>query len=302
MNNEIVTDYLRSISKTPLLKAREEADLAEQMVTGRRKIAKTVKSKKSLKNLMSLVPSIEDEERDSIGQLISNPTDDNIKLLRQYIIHLDFDIISKYCGTNPKLSTQLNLVSGARDKLINSNLRLVVSVAKQYTGLGLDFMDLIQEGNIGLIKAVDKFDPKRETRLSTLATWWIRQAVIRSLSNKSRTIRIPVHMIDAMNRAYRVLNTKLDRAPTPVEMKKELKMANLSTAHIKEIMELMAGPVSLQTPLSGEEESTYETYLSDNKELIDGILETNSTHQSILESISQSAPREEKILRLKIGV
>ena len=305
MNDDVVTGYLKSISHISLLKRDEELALAEQMIEGRRKIAQSVKSQRSLDRLYEFVASIDEEDEEeaaSIQGLIQKPTKDNLKMLREYVVHMNFDVLKQYCAGSPRLEKYLRMVSSARDKLINSNLRLVISVAKQYTKNGLPFIDLIQEGNIGLIKAVDKYDPSRETKLSTVATWWIRQAVIRSLSNKARTIRIPVHMIDTMNKAYRTLTERLDRAPTPYEMHEELGSPNMDVPQIKEIMDLMVGPVSLNTPLNAEENATYETFLPDRRELIDEVLEKRSVHERILEIMEDLSPREEKVLRLKIGL
>lgn len=302
MDDETITKYLQSIARVPMLSREDELKWGYQMVEGRKKITKTIKSKKSLHLLMSLAPAIDEEEQESVVALIRNPTVDNVKLLKEYMVHIDYDILKNYCKENPKLLPILNQVKIARDMLINSNLRLAVSVAKQYTNSGMAFIDLIQEANIGLIKAIDKFDPYRESKLSTLATWWIRQAVIRSLSNKSRTIRIPVHMVDAMNRSYKKLSDLLGRTPTPEEMLAELKMPNLDIAQVKEIMDLMVGPVPLHSPIRDGEDTTYEAFLADDKELFDDILARTDIRKKLLKIISDLPSREEKIIRLKIGL
>ena len=235
-----------------------------------------------------------------------SPTSDTLKLRKEYVTFVDFDVLVKYCNSIPKLLPLLASVRKARDILISSNLRLVVSVAKQYTNVGMAFLDLIEEGNIGLIKAVDKFNPHRESKLSTLATWWIRQAVIRSLSNKSRTIRVPVHMVDAVNRAYKKISALHGRAPTPVEMLKELNMPNLDLNQVTEIMSVMAGPVSMHTVVgySGGEDSseiTYENFLRDTAEDIDKVLADKDFKAKLLSVISELSPREQKIIRMKLS-
>lgn len=312
MNNHedaaTITHYLQSIAKVPLLSRPDELKYGYQMVEGRKKIAEAVgKSKKSLALLDKLVSESiddEDEEKPVILELIRNPNKDNLKLLKEYVTHIDFGVLVKYCEHAAQAKSDLGSIRRARDILVNSNLRLVVSVAKQYTNAGLPFLDLIEEGNIGLIKAIDKFDPYRESKLSTLATWWIRQAVIRSLSNKSRVIRVPVHMVDAMNRAYKKLTEHSLRSPTPEEMMKELNMPNLDLNQVKEIMDIMVGPVALQTPVGSDDngETTYESFLKDKTEAFDITLADADLKQKLLALLAELSPREEKIFRLKTGI
>lgn len=301
-----VTFYLQSLAKIPMLSRADELKYGFQMLDGRKKIASTF-SKKNLKVLAALVEEMDegDEERESLLALIKDPTPDNMKLLKEYLVHVDFDVLSRYCETVPKYKAMLSVIKAARDILINSNLRLVISVAKQYTNAGMEFEDLIQEGNVGLIKAVDKFDPRMESKLGTLATWWIRQGVIRSLSNKSRTIRVPVHVVDAFSRIYKRLSEKFGRMPTPEEMFKELDMPNLTLNMVADTMSVMAGPIALQTPVGNSEDGegtiTYENFLKDNKELVEIALSDKMFKNKLLELISTLSPREQKIIRLKIG-
>lgn len=303
-DDNVITQYLQSIGGIPLLTREQELDWGFKMVEGRKKIANVVGSKKSLRALREVLDKFEEEEQPAIESLLENPTQDNITLLREYVLNSDFDVLSKLAGDNKNLSKTVATIRKARRILINSNLRLVISVAKKYTKAGMPFSDLIQEGNIGLIKAVDRFDPYRESKLSTLATWWIRQAIIRSLSNKSREIRIPVHMVDAMNRAYKKLTQKFSRTPTPEEMQKELDI-QMSVQQVKEVMDIMVGPVSLQKPIKSDAEgemSTYETFLKSEEELIDQKLVDSNFRKKLLESFQTLSPREEKIIRLKIGM
>lgn len=304
-DSDIIGQYLKSIGKVPLLSRQDELMWGKQMIDGKKKIAQMIKSKRQIQMLISLLgEDVEEEEKTALAELVKDPSKENIALLREYIVHLDFDILKKFAASYKSLGAHIASTEKARDVLVSSNLRLVVSIAKQYANAGLTFIDLIQEGNIGLIKAVDKFDPYRVSKLSTLATWWIRQAVIRSLSNKSRQIRIPVHMVDALSRSYKALMARFDRPPTPAEMLKELKMPNLSEIEVKEMMDVMSGPIPIHTPVgSGDDgESTYENFIKDKKELADVTIENNDTRKKLLIAMSVLSPREEKIIRLKIGM
>lgn len=303
MSNDGVTAYLSSISKMPLLTREKEISYGIQMVEGRKKIAETISSPYSLKKLLSCIDTLNDDERFICEGLIKNQ---KIKPLRTYLLQIDFDVLVRFCSSSKKMIKMLGKVKSAREILINSNLRLVVSIAKLYVhpNTGMSFMDLIQEGNIGLIKAVDKFDPYRESKLGTLATWWIRQAIIRSLSNKSRIIRVPVHMVDDMNRSYKKLSEKLKRIPTPEEMKVELKLP-LTVPEIKEIMDIMVGPVSMHASMGGKKDThetiTYESSMKDPHILADEYVGDEDFKKAVLKGFMELSPREEKILRLKVS-
>ena len=253
---------------------------------------------KELEGIEDMEVSKEELEDLSIPEGIS--TDDHVKMYLKEIGRVDL------LSAEEETELARRMAEGdeeAKKKLAEANLRLVVSIAKRYVGRGMMFLDLIQEGNLGLIRAVDKFDYEKGYKFSTYATWWIRQAITRAIADQARTIRIPVHMVETINKLVRVsrqLVQELGREPTPEELAKGL---NMSVEKVREISKISQEPVSLETPIGEEEDSHLGDFIPDDdapapSEAASYVL----LKEQLVDVLQTLTPREAKVLKLRFGL
>lgn len=258
--------YLKEIGKVPLLSADEEIELAQNMEDG------AVATEK-INVLKGRLDGASEEEKAEIKQEIKT------------------------------LQRDVDKGADAKKRLAEANLRLVVSIAKRYVGRGMLFLDLIQEGNLGLIKAVEKFDYKKGYKFSTYATWWIRQAITRAIADQARTIRIPVHMVETINKLTRVsrqLLQELGREPSPEEIAKEM---NMPVERVREILKISQEPVSLETPIGEEEDSHLGDFIKDDNVPVPADAAAFTLLKEQLEEVLGTlTEREQKVLTLRFGL
>ena len=211
--------------------------------------------------------------------------------------------ISEVKDINRRMSIGEARARRAKKEMVEANLRLVISIAKKYTNRGLQFLDLIQEGNIGLMKAVDKFEYRRGYKFSTYATWWIRQAITRSIADQARTIRIPVHMIETINkivRTSRQMLHEIGREPTPEELAEKLAMP---LEKVRKVLKIAKEPISLETPIGDEEDSHLGDFIEDKNAIIpvDAAIQAN-LKETVTRVLASLTPREERVLRMRFGI
>ena len=258
--------YLKEIGKVPLLSADEEIELAQNMEDG------AVATEK-INVLKGRLDGASEEEKAEIKEEIKT------------------------------LQRDVDKGADAKKRLAEANLRLVVSIAKRYVGRGMLFLDLIQEGNLGLIKAVEKFDYKKGYKFSTYATWWIRQAITRAIADQARTIRIPVHMVETINKLIRVsrqLLQELGREPSPEEIAKEMSMP---VDRVREILKISQEPVSLETPIGEEEDSHLGDFIKDDNVPVPADAAAFTLLKEQLEEVLGTlTEREQKVLTLRFGL
>ena len=258
--------YLKEIGKVPLLSADEEIELAQNMEDGAVAIEK-------INVLKGRLDGASEEEKAEIKEEIKT------------------------------LQRDVDKGADAKKRLAEANLRLVVSIAKRYVGRGMLFLDLIQEGNLGLIKAVEKFDYKKGCKFSTYATWWIRQAITRAIADQARTIRIPVHMVETINKLIRVsrqLLQELGREPSPEEIAKEM---NMPVERVREILKISQEPVSLETPIGEEEDSHLGDFIKDDNVPVPADAAAFTLLKEQLEEVLGTlTEREQKVLTLRFGL
>lgn len=260
--------YLKEIGKVPLLSAEEEIDLAQKMETGAVAHEKIIILRGRREK-----PETTDEEKREINEEIN------------------------------RLILEQDHGEDAKKRLAEANLRLVVSIAKRYVGRGMLFLDLIQEGNLGLIKAVEKFDYRKGYKFSTYATWWIRQAITRAIADQARTIRIPVHMVETINKLIRVsrqLLQELGREPSPEEIAAQM---NMPVERVREILKISQEPVSLETPIGEEEDSHLGDFIQDDNVPVPADAAAFTLLKEQLgEVLGTLTEREQKVLTLRFGL
>ena len=268
------------------------------------------------KGIVAMVPE-SDTEDDIILDVEDEPTEEELENIEMAVpdgvsIEDPVRMYLKEIGKVPLLSAEEEIElakkmeqgdENAKKRLAEANLRLVVSIAKRYVGRGMLFLDLIQEGNLGLIKAVEKFDYRKGYKFSTYATWWIRQAITRAIADQARTIRIPVHMVETINKLIRVsrqLLQELGREPTPEEIAEEMDMP---VDRVREILKISQEPVSLETPIGEEEDSHLGDFIQDDNVPVpaDAAAFTLLKEQ-LVEVLSTLTDREQKVLRLRFGL
>ena len=254
-------------------------------------------------NGLEIVDSIDKDDKSIYKSIGDIPVDDPVKM---YLKDIGAPLGAPLLTSEDEAELAKRILDGdeeAKKKLTEANLRLVVSIAKRYVGRGMLFLDLIQEGNLGLMKAVEKFDYTKGFKFSTYATWWIRQAITRAIADQARTIRIPVHMVETINRqvrAQRQLLQELGREPTPEEI---ADFMGISPEKVVEIQKIAQDPVSLETPIGEEEDSHLVDFIEDTKATPPSdVAAQTMLREQLIAALHKLTPREEKVIRLRYGL
>ena len=282
--DDLVKVYLKEIGRVPLLSSDEEIQLALDILAGGEAQEKRTAQ-------FPEICRIEADQSLSVVERKEQMEQARAALTREQLAELG------------RLDTTARRGERAKQRLSEANLRLVVSIAKRYVGRGMQFLDLIQEGNLGLIKAVEKFDHTKGFKFSTYATWWIRQAITRAIADQARTIRIPVHMVETINKVKKVSSQLLHQnghEPTADEISDALEMP---VEKVREIMRVAQEPVSLETPIGEEEDSHLGDFIPDEDAPVPAEAASHTLLKEQLSSVlSTLTPREEKVLRLRFGL
>ncbi len=298
--NDPVRMYLKEIGKVPLLNAAQEVDLARRIEAGEFSTELlpvfdngSKVDQKKLRRVVEAVVDIREHQEEKFGKVEGIGRERVLRSWRSRNREQLVDFLRKV-----ERDGQL-----AKKKLIEANLRLVVSIAKRYVGRGMLFLDLIQEGNLGLIRAVEKFDYSKGYKFSTYATWWIRQAITRAIADQARTIRIPVHMVETINKLVRVqrqLLQDLGREPLPEEIGKQM---GIPADKVREILKVSQEPVSLETPIGEEEDSHLGDFIEDSDAVVPIDAASFILLQEQLESVLHTlSEREKKVIQLRFGL
>ncbi len=298
--NDPVRMYLKEIGKVPLLNAAQEVDLARRIEAGEfaSELTREIEAEdrvdpKKLRRVVDRVIQIREHQLEKFGKVEGIGRDHVTKSWKPKGRDELLDFLRRV-----ERDGQL-----AKKKLIEANLRLVVSIAKRYVGRGMLFLDLIQEGNLGLIRAVEKFDYDKGFKFSTYATWWIRQAITRAIADQARTIRIPVHMVETINKLVRVqrqLLQDLGREPLPEEIGRVM---GIGADKVREILKVSQEPVSLETPIGEEEDSHLGDFIEDAEAVVPVDAASFILLQEQLESVLHTlSEREKKVIQLRFGL
>ncbi len=322
--NDPVRIYLREMGTVPLLTREGEVDIAKRIERGQRRVLKALsRSPIVIRQILAIAEDLKRGVRPIKGIVVFDEEEMTEEVLQNRVKDAThrIDELQKHYKRASQLAARLPTIPAkkkareyrrcrcgldreqAKHELIEANLRLVVSIAKKYANRGLQFLDLIQEGNVGLMKGVDKFDYRRGYKFSTYATWWIRQAITRAIADQARTIRLPVHMVEIVNKLIRIsrqLVQQLGREPTSAEIAKHM---DIPAAKVRKVLKIMQAPISLETPI-GEEGDSHLGDFIENRALVspaEAVINVSLKEQTahVLHTLT---PREEKIMKMRFGL